>query len=160
MIKLFHFPICPFSRRVRLSLCEMNVAFSMINENIWDERREFLALNPAGTLPLIIDEDDNIIINTYAIIEYIEEKFKDDDTNLSYISGDIYQKAEIRRLIDWFDNKFYREVTKVIIRELIDKYYQKDELDNTSPNMELVRLAQENSFYHFDYFKYKNKNTR
>ncbi|MAU86470.1 MAG: glutathione S-transferase [Rhodobiaceae bacterium] len=154
MIKLFHFPICPFSRRVRLSLCEMNVAFSMINENIWDERREFLALNPAGTLPLIIDEDDNIIINTYAIIEYIEEKFKDDNTNLSYISGDIYQKAEIRRLIDWFDNKFHREVTKVIIRELIDKYYQKDELDNTSPNMELVRLAQENSSYHFDYISH------
>ena len=115
MIKLFHFPICPFSRRVRLSLCEMNVAFSMINENIWDERREFLALNPAGTLPLIIDEDDNIIINTYAIIEYIEEKFKDDNTNLSYISGDIYQKAEIRRLIDWLFLERSKNLNQVII---------------------------------------------
>ena len=71
MIKLFHFPICPFSRRVRLSLCEMNVAFSMINENIWDERREFLALNPAGTLPLIIDEDDNPLIFGLGIMSLI-----------------------------------------------------------------------------------------
>ena len=154
MIKLFQFPLCPFSRKGRITLSEMDIPVSMINEKIWDKRREFLALNPAGTLPLIIDEQDNIIINTYAIIEFIEEKYRDDNNKSNFISGDIYQKAEIRRLIDWFDNKFYKEVTKVILRELVDKYYLKNEIDNTSPNMELVRLAQENSLYHFEYISY------
>ena len=101
MIKLFHFPICPFSRRVRLSLSEMNIPFSMINENIWDKRREFLALNPAGTLPLIIDEYDNTIINTYTIIEYIEEKGLDEiakyeDELLAYATKKLKEIPGIR----------------------------------------------------------------
>ena len=64
MIKLFQFKLCPFSRRVRLTLEEYNISFVTIDEIIWNERKEFLAINPARSLPVLIDEADNIIINT------------------------------------------------------------------------------------------------
>ena len=61
MIKLYHFPLCPFSRRIRLLLSESNLDFELLYEIPWDRRPEFLALNPAGTLPVIIDENDKNI---------------------------------------------------------------------------------------------------
>ena len=154
MIKLFQFKLCPFSRRVRYTLEEYNIRFVMIDEIIWNKRKEFLAVNPGGSLPVLIDEDDNVIINNYAIIEYIEEKHSQTTGGSSLILGDLSTKAEIRRLVDWYDNKFYHEVSKIILRELIDKYYMKDKIDDKSPNMESVRIAQENSTYHFKYLSY------
>ncbi len=154
MIKLFQFKLCPFSRRVRFTLGEYKISFVAIEEIIWNERKEFHAINPAGSLPVLIDEADNIIINNYAIIEYIEEKYSENSSAAGLISGDLASKAEIRRLVDWFDNKFYQEVSKIILRELIDKYYMKNRIDDTSPNMESLRIAQENSLYHLEYLTY------
>ena len=57
----------------------------------------------------MIDEADDIIINNYAIIEYIEEKYSHLQKGTSLISGNLRGKAEIRRLVDWYDNKFYNE---------------------------------------------------
>lgn len=151
MIKLFHFPICPFSRRVRITLSELNIQFTMVNENIWDKRREFLAVNPAGSLPVMIDDQHNAIVSSYAIIEFIQEKFEINYHQNKLDFGDIYEQAEIRRLVDWFDNKFYTEVTRVILKELVDKYYIKNNTNTTSPNMELIRIAQDNLHYHLDY---------
>lgn len=154
MIKLFQFKLCPFSRRVRFTLEEYNISFVTIDEIIWNKRKEFLAINPAGTLPVLIDEADDIIINNYAIIEYIEEKYSHLQKGTSLISGNLRVKAEIRRLVDWYDNKFYNEVSKIILRELIDKYYMKNRSEDKSPNMESLRIAQENSIYHFEYLSH------
>tara|TARA_Y100001935_G_scaffold208542_1_gene178139 strand:- start:368 stop:1060 length:693 start_codon:yes stop_codon:yes gene_type:complete len=154
MIKLFQFKLCPFSRRVRLTLEEYNISFVTIDEIIWNERKEFLAINPARSLPVLIDEADNIIINNYAIIEYIEEKYSHTTNVASLISGNLSSKAEIRRLVDWYDNKFYNEVSKIILRELIDKYYMKNRINDKSPNMELLRIAHENSIYHLEYLSH------
>ena len=104
MIKLFQFKLCPFSRRVRFTLEEYNISFVTIDEIIWNKRKEFLAVNPAGTLPVLINETDDIIINNYAIIEYIEEKYGRSLHGTSLISGHLADKAEIRRLVDWYDN--------------------------------------------------------
>jgi glutathione S-transferase len=155
MIKLFHFKLCPFSRRARVSLSELGVEHLLIDEKVWDRRREFLSINPAGTLPVIIDDDEDItIINIYAITEFLEEKFYNNHLQDSLIPGEFHERAETRRLIDWFDLKFHREVSGVILRELIDKYYIKDQASNASPNMDSVRIAQENLIYHFNYLSH------
>ena len=147
---LHHYPLSPSSRLIRLYMNEKKIEFVTKLEIFWERNEKFLKLNPSGEVPVLIDLDNTVLCGSRIIVEY----FEDLDKDIILIPGMANEKAEVRRLFDWFDNKFYREVTKVIIRELIDKYYQKDELDNTSPNMELVRLAQENSYYHFDYISH------
>jgi len=155
MIKLFHFKLCPFSRRARVSLLELRVEHLLIDEKVWDRRREFLSINPAGTLPVIIDDDKDItVINIYAITEFLEEKFCFNHLQESLIPGEYGERAEIRRLVDWFDIKFYKDVSGVILRELIDKYYIKDPAVSKSPNMDSIRIAQENLTYHLNYLNH------
>ena len=152
MIKLYHFPLCPFSRRIRLLLSESNLDFELLYEIPWDRRPEFLALNPAGTLPVIIDENDKNISGIYSITEYIEEILSLNKSN--FIFGDIYNKSEIRRIMEWFDVKFNAEVTQLILKEMVNKFYINKSDGGGSPNMEIIRIAQENMIYHLDYISY------
>ena len=51
MWQLFQFPLCPFSRKVRLVLAEKGVGHELVRENPWEKRDEFIDLNPAGETP-------------------------------------------------------------------------------------------------------------
>ena len=48
MWQLYQFPLCPFSRKVRLMLAEKGVAHELVRESPWLKRDEFTDLNPAG----------------------------------------------------------------------------------------------------------------
>ena len=75
MYRLYHHPICPFSRKVRTHLAAKEIGFELIQENFWERRKEFIAMNPAGTLPLLFDNSNAaVIVGSEVIIEYIEEK--------------------------------------------------------------------------------------
>lgn len=41
MLKLYHTPLSPFCRKIRMLLKEKDLAFELVNENVWDRRREF-----------------------------------------------------------------------------------------------------------------------
>ena len=55
MWQLFQFPLCPFSRKVRLVLAEKSVGHELVRENPWEKRDEFIDLNPAGDTPVLVD---------------------------------------------------------------------------------------------------------
>ena len=57
MARLFHFPLDPFCRRIRLALGEYGRDAVLVEERPWEARPEFLDRNPAGLLP-IFEEDD------------------------------------------------------------------------------------------------------
>ena len=61
MRKLYHNPICPLSRQVRVFLKELDIQFTLVKEDYWKRSKELLALNPAGILP-ILQESSNFII--------------------------------------------------------------------------------------------------
>ena len=65
MLTLFHHMMSTPSRFVRLSLAEYGVEFSLIEEKPWVRRREFLNLNPAGTLPVLVAERDQILVRCH-----------------------------------------------------------------------------------------------
>jgi len=150
MRHLYHLPISPASRKVRLVLSEKNLAFEMVEERDWERREDFLALNPAGEVPVLIDEDGEVISGASAICEFLEEAHADNPV----LPGSVHERAEIRRLIDWFDNKFAAEVSDGLIFEKVTRRFLSATEGGGAPEMGVVRAALHNLRYHLDYISY------
>ena len=143
MRTLFHLWLHPFSRKIRLALVEKGLTFDLQIEKVWERRTEFLALNPAGDVPVLIEEDGTILTNSQVICEYLEEVYP--EHNL--LGHDPVQKAETRRLISWFDSKFNVEVTRNIVGEKLMKPF----LKLGEPHGPSIRVGHANIHYHLDY---------
>lgn len=118
-LRLYHYPLDPLSRRVRLALAEKGMAFDAVIEKPWDPSANLLALNPAGEVPVLLvneggeAEGRHALADAQAICEYIEET----SAGASLLGKDPLMRAEARRLVAWFDRKFQREVTDMIVGE-------------------------------------------
>ena len=143
MRKLYHYPLCPFSRQARILLKEYNLEFVLTKEEYWLRRPEFLVISHAGELPILLEESGEYISDINAIIEYLQDISESE----LFFSENAVEKAEVRRLISWFNNKFYREVTKYIINEKLIRLFTK----SGAPKSELIRAAKTNLIYHMDY---------
>jgi len=146
MRQLYHYWFSPFSRKIRIALIEKNMDFKLSLELPWQRRHEFLIINPAGTVPVIVEEDNITIVGTNAITEYLEEK--DDTTNL--LGKTSIQRAEVRRLIEWFDVKFFEEVTNLVMTEKVMKMF----LKRGMPQAAAIRCAGQNIKHHLHYIEY------
>ena len=73
MFTLFHHPFCPHSRFIRLALGEHGLDLRLVEERVWERREAFLALNPAGTTPVLIAEGRPPIPGAAVIAEYLDE---------------------------------------------------------------------------------------
>src|SRR3990172_4167138 len=105
---LYHLWLSPYSRKIRVALREKSLDFEMKVEKVWERRPEFLALNPAGTVPVLVDEDDRVIADSYAIGEYLEETYPD----RPLLGRDSTARAEARGLGAWVDAKVARAGTQ------------------------------------------------
>lgn len=143
---LYHLWLSPESRKVRLALSEKGLDFEMRVEKIWERRTDFLALNPAGDVPVLIEPDGLVIADSGAIIEFLEETRPDPPL----LSGGPAARAEIRRLCAWFDHKFRIEVTSNLVGEKIDKRF----LGLGQPSSDAIRAGLANIHYHLDYIGY------
>ena len=143
MRTLFHLWLHPFSRKVRIVLAEKGLDFELKIEKIWERRTEFLALNPAGDVPVLIEPDGTTLANSQVICEYLEEVYN----KANLIGEDPVQRAETRRLISWFDVKFNREVTDNLVGEKLMKRF----LKLGEPHGPSIRAGHANIHYHLDY---------
>ena len=146
MRTLYHLWLSPFCRKVRLSLQEKNLEFEMNVEETWARRQEFLALNPAGDVPVLVEPNGTALSGSNVICEYLEEI--QSDTPL--ISGSPVAKAEIRRLVGWFDRKFNDEVTDNLVGEKVMKRF----LGLAEPDSRAIRAGHANLPHHLDYIAY------
>jgi len=140
---LYHLWLSPFCRKVRIVLLEKSLDFELKTENYWQRREEFLALNPAGDVPVMVEEDGQSISDSAAICEYLEEIAPEPQL----FPGTPAERAEIRRLVAWFDGKFYSEVTRLLVGEKIMKRF----LRGGAPNSEAIRAGKQNIHHHLDY---------
>ena len=143
---LYHFWLSPFSRKVRITLYEKGLDAELVVEKYWDRRREFLALNPAGQVPVLSEPDGTVLADSQAIVEYLE----DIQPEPNLLGHDPLARAECRRLIAWFDGKFYDEVTDFLLREKLLKRF----MGMGEPRSDLIRAGRENIGYHLDYITY------
>lgn len=145
MQTLFHHSVCPLSRQVRVYLKEFNFEFSLMQENYWMRREEFMQISPAGILPILkLQHSDNInLVGIYPIIEYLME----DCENFYFMPKDHIKRADIRKYISWFNEKFYREVTKV----LVDEKMIRPLLRLEGPRSEFIMSAKANLTRHLKF---------
>jgi len=116
MNRLYHFPLSPFCRKVRLVLAEKRIEVELVEEKYWEPTPEFLRRNPAGKVP-VLKIDGLTLSDSVAICEYLEETVPEPPL----MPRDAAQRAEVRRLTAWFDDKFYQEVTRNLVLERVHK---------------------------------------
>ena len=114
---LHHLPLSPFSRKVRLVLSEKRLPFELRVEKPWERRPEYLALNPSGTVPTLVEENGLAVPDSTVICEYLDEAYPDNPL-LGHTLG---ERVEVRRLVAWLDGKFSLEVTRHLYGEKIIK---------------------------------------
>tara|TARA_B100000886_G_C20426584_1_gene494423 strand:- start:1564 stop:2160 length:597 start_codon:yes stop_codon:yes gene_type:complete len=117
--------------------------FGLQTENTWQRRPEFLALNPAGEVPVLLEPDGTSVSDSQTICEYLEEVAP----YPPILPTDPVQRAEARRITAWFDMKFSSEVSENLIGEKIMKRFLKTD----APNSALIRAGKKNIHYHLEY---------
>ena len=144
MWQLYQFPLCPFSRKVRLLLGEKGVGYDLVRESPWTRRDEFLDMNPAGQTPVMVEPNRAIVlIDSMAICEYLEETVD----KAAMIGGTATYRAETRRLVAWFDTQFYRDITAPLLLERMEKRI----VHRVAPDARLLREAMKAAVGHLDY---------
>jgi len=143
MWQLHQFPLCPFSRKIRLLLSEKNIPFELVREYPWAASEMFFNLNPAGRTPVIVNPQKQIVLaDSRAIAEYFEETVP----RAPMINGSAAQRAEIRRLVALFDENFYADVTAPLLAERMKKRILRQ-----PPDSGALRSAMKLAHGHLDY---------
>jgi glutathione S-transferase len=151
MLTLFHHLFCPHSRFVRLILAELGMAPRLVEERVWERRAEFLALNPAGTTPVLVEEGGPAVPGAGIILEYLNETRGERLLALGLMPGDASARVEVRRLTGWFTDKFFEEVSGALVMERIYKRYIPAAQGGGSPDTDALRAARSNIRYHLAY---------
>ena len=138
--------LSPFSRKVRVAMAEKGLDFELEFEKVWQRRPEFLALNPTGQVPVLVEEDGAVLADSNVICEYLEEVYPE----VELIGRDPVTRAETRRIVAWFDGKFAHEVMRNLIFEKVLKRF----LGLGEPDSKAIRAGQRNLHTHLDYIGY------
>jgi glutathione S-transferase len=143
---VYHLTLSPFARKVRIVLAEKNLEFTLKLEKVWERRPEFLALNPAGEVPVLIEPEGIVLAGTEAIVEYLDEIYREK----ILIGINPADRAEVRRLTAWFDQKMNAEVTENLLGEKMMRRLG----GHGQPNSQAIRAGHANLPYHLDYIGY------
>ena len=151
MATLYHQPMCPHSRFVRLALGEFGLEADLVEERPHERRTAFLAMNPAGTTPVLLEQTQIIIVGAGPIAEYLDET-----RGLALGDGRMLPenpagRAEVRRLMDWFNSKFHSEVTSWLVHEKVTRRFLSAGEGGGGPDMDAVRAARANIRSHLAY---------
>jgi glutathione S-transferase len=142
MIRLFHVPLSPFCRKVRLSLAEKKLEVELVEERYWERDPDFIRRNPAGQVP-VLKMDGITMAESCAICEYIEEKHPEP----MLLPKSAEDRLEVRRLVGWFDGKFHSEVTSKLVYERVNKKV----MGQGYPDSKNVKAGAKAIKYHLDY---------
>jgi glutathione S-transferase len=144
MRTLYHHPLCPFSRKVRLVLAEKKLEFDAQVEKFWEARPDFVALNPASEVPVLVEEGGTVLADATAIAEYLDEIHREPPL----LPAEPTARAEVRRLVGWFDVKFHNEVTTNLVGE---KVFKRLSPAHGEPDSRKIRSGYASIHTHLDY---------
>ncbi|MCK5040926.1 MAG: glutathione S-transferase family protein [Sphingomonadales bacterium] len=147
MDTLYHMWLVPGCRKVRLVLGEKGIEVNLKSELYWERREEFLRLNPAGDVPVLVEKESGAVMaDATAIAEYLDESHPEPPL----MGATLLEGAEIRRLVAWFDKKFEKEVTSLLTSEKVMKRF----LKMGEPSSKNIRCALQNLKSHMAYISY------
>ena len=151
MLTLFHHPVCPHSRFIRLALAEHGLEARLIEERVWDRREDFLVLNPAGTTPVLVAEGYPPVPGAAVVAEYIDETRGNELGERRLMPSDLGGRVEVRRLAAWFNDKFFAEVSGPLVMERFYRRHMRIEQGGGPPDTDAIRAARANVRYHLAY---------
>jgi glutathione S-transferase len=143
---LYHMPLSPYARKVRLVLAEKRLPFELRLEKVWERRPEYLELNPAGTVPTLVEDNGLVVPDSTVICEYLDEAYPDS----SLMGRTLAERIEVRRLASWFDGKFAVEVTQ----NLYGEKYLRRLTRRGNPDPAAIRTGYTALRYHLDYISW------
>ncbi|MDR3373698.1 MAG: glutathione S-transferase family protein [Ancalomicrobiaceae bacterium] len=154
MITLYHHPFSVQSRFIRLASAEYGIQVECVVERPWERRDAFLLMNPAGTLPVVVENDGPAIVGALPIMEYLDETrgFVAGDKRLMPNHPDA--RAEVRRLVDWFCGKFDAEAVGYLVHEKLFKLEIPRADGGGEPDSTVLRVARTNMRHHLKYIGY------
>lgn len=145
MTRLFHVPLSPFCRKVRLTLAEKKLEVELIEERYWERSNDFLRRNPAGKVP-VVKLDGHSMAESQAICEYIDERHP----TPPLMPKGAFQRYEVRRLCAWFDDKFHDDVTSKLLYERVNKKI----MNQGYPDSRNIKFGSSRIKYHLDYMSW------
>lgn len=148
---LYHHALSPHSRFARLAASEYGMKLNLCAEKPWQRRHDFLHINPAGTLPVLVDENGVVVCEAVPIAEYLDETCGEKLAKRRLLPLDAGMRAEIRRLMAWFHSKFYMEVSHYLVTEKIYKREMPSSLGGGAPDASAIRAGRNNIRYHLRY---------
>jgi glutathione S-transferase len=140
---LYHLPLSPYARKVRLVMAEKRLPFELRVEKVWERRATYLDLNPGGTVPTLVEDNGLVIPDSVVICEYLDEAYPES----SLMGRTLAERIEVRRLAAWFDGKFANEVT----RNLYGEKYLRRLTHRGNPDPAAIRTGYTALRYHLDY---------
>ncbi len=146
MQTLYHLWLSPFCRKVRIVLHEKKIDFDLKVENVWERRKDFLALNPAGEVPVLVEPGGAALSGGDVISEFMDEIHPEPPL----VGRHPLERAEVRRLVAWFDVKFNDEVTQNLVGEKVMKRF----LGLGAPDSKAIRAGHNNIHTHLSYISY------
>jgi glutathione S-transferase len=151
MVTLLHHPFCPHSRFVRVALAEYGALVRLVEERVWERREAFIELNPAGTTPVLVEEGGPPVPGAGVIAEYLDETRGPALGDHRLLGEDAGSRVEVRRLLGWFLDKLYAEVTEALVTERVYRRHMPVEQGGGPPDTNALRVARSNIRYHLAY---------
>lgn len=151
---LIHHTMSAQSRFIRLVLGEYDSVHELADERPWERRKEFLDVNPAGTLPVLITEAGVAVAGHYPVLEYLDETRGIMMRDKRLMPEYPLDRAEVRRLIDWMMVKLDTDVVKPLVRERVFKLEMPTEQGGGAPDSRVIRAARANIRQHMAYINW------
>ncbi|TAK98019.1 MAG: glutathione S-transferase family protein [Rhodospirillaceae bacterium] len=143
MRTLYHHTLSPHARKVRLALHEKHLSFDERIADPWQRDPALITLNPAGEVPVLVEDDSHVIADATTICEYLEDAYPEN----SLLGAAALERAEARRLAAWFDHKFMREVSDHLVGEKLIKRV----MSRAAPDSRALKAGRENLHTHLQY---------
>jgi glutathione S-transferase len=151
MLTLLQQMLCPRSRYIRLILGEYGIEARLVDERFWERREDFLTLSPAGDIPVLVVDGEPAVPGATVIAEYIEETRPPSEADDRLMPATAGARAEVRRLANWFNDKFHAEVSGPFVNERSFKRHMTSEQGGGPPDTDVLRAARHNIRYHLAY---------
>jgi glutathione S-transferase len=113
-----------------------------------------MRLNPAGTTPVLMEESGAIVPGATVIAEYLDETRGADLNGRRLMPADPAERVEVRRLVEWFNAKFFDEVSGYLVTEKIYRRFMPSDAGGGPPDMNAIRAARTNVRHHLKYIGY------
>lgn len=130
MERLWHWPLDPGARTVRLALGEKRFAFEDNAAQSIKGAADLPGLSPGADLPVLLSSsgEGNVVASgSRAILEYLEE-FRPDPRLLPFAAN---ERAETRRLWQWSDTSF-AEVNATLLAERENQWVRRSRDSNSA----------------------------